>query len=71
MLEIYGSEGTLNYDLGSAIRGGKVGDDNLTKLAIPADRIAEWTVKRNFVNVINRSPREIPVSTRVSVARNC
>jgi len=52
-LEIYGNEGTLTYDMGSTVRGGKTGDSELKDLPIPADEIAEWTVEADFVNAIN------------------
>jgi predicted dehydrogenase len=52
-LEIYGSEGTLIYDMGTKVLGGKAGDDALSELPIPADEIAEWTVEADFVNAIN------------------
>lgn len=52
-LEIYGSEGTLVYDMGSTVLGGKAGDDGLEELPIPADEVAEWTVEKDFVDAIN------------------
>jgi len=56
-LEIYGSEGTLVYDLGSKVMGGKAGDDTLSELPIPEDEVAEWTVESDFVNAINGGPQ--------------
>lgn len=56
-LEIYGSEGTIIYDLGSTVMGGKVGDDGLKQLEIPAGEIAEWSVESDFVNAINGDPQ--------------
>jgi len=56
-LEIYGSEGTLIYNMGSKVMGGKAGDGKLSELTIPADEIAEWTVEQDFVNAINGGPQ--------------
>lgn len=57
VLEIYGSEGTLIYDLGSKVMGAKAGDDALKEMPIPADEVAEWTVEADFVNAINGGPQ--------------
>jgi predicted dehydrogenase len=56
-LEIYGSEGTLIYDMGSTVQGGKTGDDDLKELTIPANEVDEWTVEQDFVNAINGGPQ--------------
>jgi predicted dehydrogenase len=51
--EIYGSEGTLVYDMGTKVLGAKAGDDGLKEIPIPVDEIAEWTVEADFINAIN------------------
>ena len=56
-LEIYGSDGTLIYDMGSTILGGKTGDEDLKELTIPAHEVEEWTVEQDFVNAINGGPQ--------------
>ncbi|HAA74275.1 TPA: gfo/Idh/MocA family oxidoreductase [Candidatus Latescibacteria bacterium] len=56
-MEIYGSEGTLIYDLGSTVKGGTAGDDELQELLIPEDEVDEWTVEADFVNAINGGPQ--------------
>lgn len=56
-MEIYGSAGTLTYDMGSTVRGAKVGDEALTEIPIPADEVAEWTVEKDFVDAINGGPQ--------------
>jgi predicted dehydrogenase len=57
VLEIYGSEGTLIYDLGSTVRGAKTGDDALKDMPIPTDETDEWTVESDFVSAINGGPQ--------------
>ena len=48
-VEIYGSEGTLHYDL-SEDRLYVAGDDGLHERPIPDDERVEWTVERDFVD---------------------
>ena len=51
-VEIYGSEGTLNYNfVTDEIRLGKRNTDMQT-IAIPADEAKEWTVERDFINAV-------------------
>jgi predicted dehydrogenase len=52
-VQIYGSEGTLLYDLGTEeIRGARVGDAGLAPLPIPPDEERPWTVERDFIDAI-------------------
>ena len=56
-VEIYGSDGTLIYDMGTSVKGGKTGDSELTDMPIPDDEVLEWTVESDFVNAINGGPQ--------------
>ena len=56
-VEIYGSEGTLIYDMGSKVQGAKAGDKELQDIRIPPDEAAEWTVEADFINAINGGPQ--------------
>ena len=56
-IEIYGSDGTLIYDMGESIRGSKAGDDSLKPMPIPENEIVGWTVERDFVDAINGGPQ--------------
>ena len=56
-LEIYGSEGTLLYDMSTTVMGGKSGDESLRELPIPDEEISRWTVEADFVNAINGGPQ--------------
>ena len=56
-LEIYGSEGTLIYDMGTKVLGGKKGDESLKELPIPADEVSEWTVEQDFIDAVNGGPQ--------------
>ncbi len=57
-VEAYGSEGTLIYKLNSdTILGGKVGDQELKEIPIPAKEAREWTVEQDFVSAIQGGPQ--------------
>jgi len=57
VVEAYGREGTLVYDMGSKILGAKTGDDGLKEIPIPEDEVAEWTVEADFVNAVKGGPQ--------------
>lgn len=57
VIEAYGREGTLVYDMGSKILGAKTGDEGLKEIPIPDDEAAEWTVEADFVNAIQGGPQ--------------
>lgn len=59
-IELYGSEGTLIYDItDDTLRGGKPNDETLTEITIPDENAVEWTVEEDFVEAIRHggSPR--------------
>jgi len=56
-IEIYGSEGTLIYDLADNLQGGKAGDDGLSQIPIPDEEAAVWTTESDFINAINGGPQ--------------
>jgi predicted dehydrogenase len=52
-IELYGSEGTLIYDLQTdQIAGARAGDSELKPLPIPPDLAREWTVEQDFIAAI-------------------
>jgi predicted dehydrogenase len=55
---IYGSDGTLVYDLeNDVVRGGKPEDEGLSELPIPDGMENDWTVERDFVEAIRSGGR--------------
>jgi len=59
-IRLYGTEGTLHYDLDTdEISGGRAGDSQAAPIPIPADLVREWTVEADFVHGIReRNPVE-------------
>ena len=56
-VELYGSRGTLIYELNSdTILGGKAGEGALSEIPIPDDEAREWTVEQDFVSAIQGGP---------------
>jgi predicted dehydrogenase len=52
-IQIYGSEGTLLYDLETEeIRGARVGDTGLAPIPISPEEERPWTVERDFIDAI-------------------
>ncbi len=52
-IHLYGTEGTLLYDLDTdEIRGGQSGDTEARPIPIPADQAHEWTVEADFIRAI-------------------
>ena len=50
---LFGSEGTLCYDLDAdRLSGGKRGDSDLGPIAIPAELEGDWRVEEEFINAI-------------------
>ena len=53
MIRLYGTEGTLHYDLDTdEIRGARIGDAEARPLPIPADLTRPWSVEEDFVSAI-------------------
>lgn len=54
-IQIYGSEGTLVYDLQTdEIRGARAGDNGLRTIPIPREEERPWTVERDFIDAIRK-----------------
>src|SRR5206468_1374656 len=52
-VELYGSEGTLIYDLQTdEILGARDGERELRPIPIPPEMAGEWTVERDFIDAI-------------------
>lgn len=52
-IQLYGSEGTLLYDLESdEIRGGRVEDPSAEVIRIPPELVREWTVEADWIAAI-------------------
>lgn len=52
-IHLYGSEGTLLYDLDTdEIRGARRGDPHAEVLPLPGDLVREWTVEADFVRAL-------------------
>jgi predicted dehydrogenase len=50
---LFGSEGTLCYDLDAdQLSGGKRADSDLAPIAIPAELEGDWRVEEEFINAI-------------------
>lgn len=59
-VEMYGSEGTLVYDLeDDRLYGGAPGEEELSEIPIPEEEAREWTVEADFVDAVRHggSPR--------------
>ena len=53
LIEAYGSNGTLIYNLATdTIQGGQNGDDALTEIPIPENEAKPWTVEQDFIDAI-------------------
>jgi predicted dehydrogenase len=56
--EIYGSEGTIRYLMGSdTILAGKAGDADLKPVEVSAADAREWTVEADFINAVRAGKR--------------
>jgi predicted dehydrogenase len=52
---IYGTQGTLHFDHGSAtLYGGQKGEQSLQPIEIPADKAGAWRVEEEFVGAIRK-----------------
>jgi len=52
-LWLYGSEGTLRYEAqGTVLSGGRRGDKEMARIAIPADKTYSWRVEEEFISAI-------------------
>jgi predicted dehydrogenase len=55
---LYGSEGTLRYELvGTRLSGGRRGDKALSEIAIPDEKRSGWVVEQEFINAIRGAGR--------------
>ena len=53
LVEAYGSNGTLIYNLATdTITGGRNSDDALTEISIPDNEAKPWTVEQDFIDAI-------------------
>ena len=52
-VEIFGSDGTIRYDLtANEITGARKGDKELKPIPVPKEMLREWTVEREFIDAI-------------------
>jgi len=52
-IELYGSEGTLTYEVAThRIRGGRAGDREPRPIEIPSDLVREWLAEAEFIEAI-------------------
>lgn len=52
-IRLYGTEGTLHYDLETdEIQGGRASDAAAAQIPIPADLVREWTVEADFIRAV-------------------
>ena len=50
---LYGSQGTLKYDIASTeLYLGKRGDEKLAPVSISPDKVGSWRVEEEFINAI-------------------
>lgn len=61
-MEVYGSAGTLHYDLDCTLWGACVGDRQLKKLPIPPGKEYDWHVEEEFIAAI-RGERPVRLTT--------
>ena len=63
MIELYGSDGTLRYNIDTdEILGARAGDADLRPLAIPADLRREWLAEAEFLEAIRTGNRDVSPS---------
>ena len=61
--EIYGSEGTIRYLMGSdTILAGKAGDADLKPVEVSGADAREWTVEADFINAVRAGKRAVEPS---------
>ncbi len=59
--EIYGSDGTIMYNLDTdQIHGAQVGDDGLKPISIPEPLQREWMVEEDFISAIRNDAPVLP-----------
>ncbi len=50
---LYGSDGTLRLEGGSlALYGGRRGEEQLSEISIPQEKLGDWRVERDFIDAI-------------------
>jgi predicted dehydrogenase len=60
-VEIYGSAGTLTYDFSTdVVQAGKLGDDELHVVDLPAELETEWRVEEDFLAAVKSKGRVRP-----------
>jgi len=60
-ISLYGTEGTLHYNLETdEIRGGRGGDSETQVLPIPPELVREWTVEADFIQAIREGTSPEP-----------
>ena len=60
MLELYGSDGSIRYNIDTdEILGARAGDDGLRRLEIPADLRREWLAEEEFITAIRAGNRQV------------
>ncbi|MBI3327304.1 MAG: hypothetical protein HYZ81_11460 [Nitrospinae bacterium] len=61
MVEAYGSEGTLIYDMtANEIKGARAGDTGLQPIPIPPELTMEWTAEADFIAGIREGKKPRP-----------
>ncbi len=59
MIELYGSEGTLRYNIDTdEILGARIGDTGLQPMTIPTDLRREWRAEAEFIEAVRSGNRE-------------
>jgi predicted dehydrogenase len=63
MIELYGSDGTLRYNIDTdEILGARAGDSDLRPMSIPADLRREWLAEAEFLEAIRTGNRDVSPS---------
>ena len=63
MIELYGSDGTLRYNIDTdEILGARAGDSDLRPMPIPADLRREWLAEAEFLEAIRTGNRDVSPS---------
>ena len=63
MIELYGSEGTLRYNIDTdEILGARIGDTGLQPMTIPTDLRREWRAEAEFIEAVRSGNRDVSPS---------
>jgi predicted dehydrogenase len=61
VVEIFGSDGTIHYDLdANEITGARKGDKGLAPIPIPKEMVREWTVEQDFIDAVRTGKETHP-----------